>query len=32
MPDPIALTSNPIGLALAILILAVCVATKGLND
>ena len=32
MPDLIALTANPVGIALAILILAVCVATKGLND
>ena len=32
MPDLIALSANPVGLALAVLILAVCVATKGLND
>lgn len=32
MPDPIALTTNPVGVVLAVLILAVCLATKGLND
>lgn len=32
MPDPIALTSNPAGVVLAVIVAAVCLATKGLND
>lgn len=32
MPDPIALTSNPAGVVLAVIVFAVALATKGLND